>query len=71
MNDVDGGPPGPHGPPFPINANIQLESESIPACTSAECNKGTAAFDFNPPDKRIKDYTVPNFGEDREILAAK
>ena len=71
VNDVDGGPPAAHGPPFPVAANVQLESESIPACTSVECNKGTAAFDFNPPDNRIKEYTVPNFGQDKEILAAK
>ena len=32
---------------------------------------GTAAFDFAPPDKKIKDYDVPNFGEDKEISAAK
>jgi len=71
VNDVDGGPPGPHGPPFPISANIQLDSMSIPACTSAECKTGTAAFNFAPPDKGIKEYTVPNFGEDKEILAVK
>lgn len=45
--------------------------ESIPACTSVECNKGTAAFDFTPPDKKIKDYSIPNFGKDKEILAAE
>ena len=43
---------------------------SIPACTSYECQTGTAAFDFNPPDKKIKDYDVPNFGVDKEMLAA-
>lgn len=50
---------------------VQLDQESRPACTSFECQTGTAAFDFNPPDKKIKDYDVPNFGKDKEIIAAE
>jgi len=73
VNNVDGGPPGPVGPPFPQAINVQLEAESIPACNSFECVKGTAAFVFDKekPGKHPMDYFVPNFGVDKEMAASQ
>jgi len=70
VNDVDGGPPGPTSP-LPININLQLDAESRPACTSFECKTGTAAFQFDneKAGKHPMDYFVPNFGEDKEMIA--
>lgn len=50
---------------------IQLESCSIPTCTSFECFTGTAAMPFSS-DKTKKyamDYFVPNFGTDKEAVS--
>ena len=47
VNNVDGGPPGPVGPPFPQAINVLLEQMEMsrPACTSVagSCKTGTAA----------------------------
>jgi len=51
--------------------DVQLESSSIPTCTSFECFTGTAAQPFHSekPDKHPVDYFVPNFGTDKEALS--
>jgi len=46
-------------------ANVQLENESIPACNSIECKTESADHGKDPWDK---DYFVPNFGLDHDIL---
>ena len=50
---------------------IQLSTESRPACTSFECKTGTAAFQFDneKAGKHPMNYFVPNFGEDKEMIA--
>lgn len=48
---------------------VQLESESIPTCTSFECKTGTAAQPFSKPDGHKVDYFVPNFGVDKEMIS--
>jgi len=50
--------------------NVAAQVASIPACNSVECKTETAAHaklqkDTDPWDK---DYPVPNFGVDHEIL---
>jgi hypothetical protein len=49
---------------------VQLESESIPACDSTGCKTETAADAKlqKDTDPWKKDYFVPNFGVDHEIL---
>ena len=56
------------GQPWQVAAqqNVQLDEESIPACNSIECKTGSAAD--GPPDKLPRDYFVPNFGLDHDIL---
>ena len=44
----------------------QKNSNSIPACNSIECKTGSAAD--GPPDKLPRDYFVPNFGLDHDII---
>ena len=46
---------------------VKVFTQSRPACNSFECKTGTAAADLNPVDK-IKEYAVPNFGVDSDIL---
>lgn len=48
---------------------IQLGVESIPTCTSFECLTGTAAQPFEKPDGHKVDYSVPNFGTDKEMIS--
>ena len=54
----------------PDNVKVQLKKESIPACTSIECKTETAAKDKlqKDTDKWDKDYFVPNFGVDHDII---
>jgi len=54
-------------------SNLQVENqinmESKPACTSLGCMTGTAApHKPAPEDKYPKDYFVPNFGPDRDVV---
>lgn len=53
------------GQPWRV-ANVQLDSESIPACNSIECKTKSAA-DAGDPGYDM-DYFVPNFGLDHDIL---
>lgn len=50
---------------------IQLESTSVPSCTSFECLTGTAAqpFKSEKPDGHPINYFIPNFGTDKEIIS--
>ena len=51
VNDVDGGPPGPHGAPYPIA--IYSQHSSIPACnTYGGCKTGSAADKFDVPNTK-------------------
>jgi len=43
----------------------QSNIKSIPACNSIECKTGSAA---DVEDKTKRDYFVPNFGLDHDIL---
>ena len=45
--------------------HVQLSEESIPACNSIECKTGSAA---DVADDIKRDYFVPNFGMDRDII---
>jgi hypothetical protein len=48
-----------------------VQLESIPTCTSFECLTGTAAQPFKgeKPDGHPVDYSVPNFGTDKEMIS--
>ena len=52
--------------------DVQVESDSIPACNSIECLTDSAAKDFGklPPD-HPKGYFVPNFGLDHDIIVSQ
>ena len=50
-----------------VNA-IKVNKQSIPACTSIECKTETAAD--HGPDGVKRDYFVPNFGLDHEIIVS-
>ena len=55
----------------PESQQIKIESISIPACNSIECLTDTAAKNYGklPPD-HPKDYMVPNFGLDHDIIVS-
>ena len=50
---------------------VAAQKDSIPACNSIECKTETAAHEKLQADmdKHPKDYFVPNFGVDRDIIA--
>ena len=54
-----------------------IKLESRPACNSFECKDGTAAANlrgndiyWTPQGKHPKNYFVPDFGVDKDILAS-
>ena len=54
----------------PHHHHSLAQHSSIPACNSIECKTETAAHEKlqKDMDKHDKDYFVPNFGVDRDIL---
>lgn len=51
---------------FPTASAVQKSSNSVPACTSLGCKTDTVAP--GAKDTHPKDYPVPNFGLDKDIV---
>ena len=52
---------------------VQVDEQSRPACTSFQCEKETAAPNKLQADMDThpKDYFVPNFGMEHDIVASE